>query len=72
MPTKFYEWTVKIRVSANWVADGFDLDADRVHDMVARDLTHAYGSEIQCEIVTAPSADDIAREQGYTVAPVQP
>lgn len=62
---RYYEWTVKIRVAATWVADGFDLTADRAHDMVAKDLGYANGSEIETEIVTAPVDRDIATEQGY-------
>lgn len=64
-PGKFYEWTVKIRVSAVWVADGFDLDADRLHAMVSSDLGYATSREIECEIVTAPDQKEIRREQGY-------
>ena len=64
-PGKFYEWTVKIRVSAVWVADGFDLDADRLHDMVSSDLGYASTDEIECEIVEAPDQREIRKEQGY-------
>ena len=63
---ELYEWTVKIRVAATLVADGFDLDADRLHAMVRRDLQYAY--EIEAEIVSAPPADEIAKEQGYASA----
>jgi len=64
---KLYEWTVKIRVADTLVADGFDLDADRLHAMVRKDL-YAYGHEIEAEIVSAPPDDEIAKEQGYASA----
>lgn len=64
-PERFYEWTVKIRVAATWVADGFDLDADRLYDMVANDLSYARGHEIETEIVASPPAADIRYEQGF-------
>ncbi|MEK7706210.1 MAG: hypothetical protein AAB426_14715 [Myxococcota bacterium] len=62
---RHYEWTVKIRVAATWVADGFDLTAERAHSMVAKDLGYARGDEIETEIVAAPPDRDIATEQGY-------
>lgn len=62
---RYYEWTMKIRVAATWVADGFDLTAERAHDMVRHDLGYATSDEIETEIVTAPSDRDIATEQGY-------
>lgn len=64
----FYEWTIKIRVAPCWVADGFDLTADRAHTMVWRDLGYAHGSEIEAEIVAAPDPDRVAREMGYKSA----
>lgn len=67
-PTLFYEWTVKIRVNAVWVADGFDLTDERVHDMVSHDLQYAHSYEIETEVVKAPDADEVAREMGYKSA----
>lgn len=65
---KFYEWTVKIAVASTWVEDGFNLTAERAHRMVAHHLSYANGGEIRTSIVTAPSRDAIAREQGYNGA----
>lgn len=62
---KMYEWTVRIRVTGTWVADGFDLTADRMQAMVLSDLRYAHDHEIECEVVKAPAAADIRREQGY-------
>ena len=67
-PTKFYEWTVKVRVNATWVADGFDLDADRLHAMLSEDLGYASPYEIETEVVEAPDADEVAKEMGYKSA----
>ena len=61
---RFYEWTVKIRVAALWVADGFDLDSERAHDMVRGDLGHATSVEVETEIVKAPDPKSIRIEQG--------
>lgn len=67
-PSRFYEWTVKVRVNAVWVADGFNLDADRMHDIMSHDLDYAHYHEIETEIVAAPDADEVAREMGYESA----
>lgn len=67
-PKKFYEWTVKIRVNAVWVADGFNLTEERLHNILAHHLNYAYGHEFGGEIIKAPKPDDIAREQGYKSA----
>lgn len=67
---KFYEWTIKIRVAANWVADGFDLDAERAHGLIYNHLNFAKGSEIQTEIVEAPSFVELMKEQGYPAAEI--
>ena len=65
---KFYEWTVKIRVNAVWVADGFNLTEDRLNSILGEHLDYARSTEYEGEIVKAPNADAIAREQGYTSA----
>lgn len=62
---KFYEWTAKVRVHASWVADGFNLTAERLHNMVSNDIQGGYTHEIEAEIVDAPDARLILGEQGY-------
>lgn len=47
-------WIVKITVDDSWIADGFDLTAERAHDMVCSDLSHAYPHEVVTEILEAP------------------
>lgn len=64
-PDTFYEWTVKFRVNATWVADGFNLDDDRARSMLEGDLDYAYGWELDAKVVKAPDPQHIAWEQGY-------
>ena len=69
---RWVEWTVKIRVSENWVEDGFDLDADRLQSMLENTLPLAYSHEVEGEVVTAPDPKEIRRIQGYTESQEQP
>lgn len=64
-PNTFYEWTVKFRVSATWIADGFDLDDERALRMLQGDLAYAYGRELDAKVIKAPDPQHIAWEQGY-------
>jgi hypothetical protein len=64
-PNKFYYWTVRYGVNAVWVADGFNLDDERAHSMLAHDLSHAYGHELEAEVLHAPDPREVAGEQGY-------
>lgn len=59
-----FKWTVSIEVDEVWVADGFNLTADRLHDMVQSDLGFATEGEIVCTIVKAPKPEAIAKVQG--------
>lgn len=70
---RMYEWTIKVRVAANIVADGLNLSEERrMHNIVSFGLPFVRGDEIEVEIVEAPPADDILREQGYDVAEKKP
>lgn len=60
----FFRWTVEIEVHETWVADGFNLDDDRAHEMMTRELSHAYGHEVRARVLSAPPADAIAKAQG--------
>lgn len=62
---RFYRWTIEIWVDPTWVADGFDLDNDRVHDMMARALPYAYGHELGGMVIAKPDPKVIRKEQGY-------
>lgn len=62
---EYLKWTVEIEVSRQWVEDGFDLDQERVTEMV-EDLIHfAYPGEIRAKVVSAPDAGRIRRIQGH-------
>lgn len=65
---RWYEWTVKFRVCGTWVADGFDLTTERAKSMIAGELSHAHGHEIDAETIAAPDPELIALEQGYANA----
>lgn len=62
-------WTVKISVDDVWIADGFDLDEERLQDMVLNDLQFAGSSEVTCKIIKAPNPDTIKYIQGYPINP---
>lgn len=60
-----YVWTVTIEVHPMWVADGFDLDDDRLEEMMMRELSSATGSEVGGKVLKAPDSKQIRAEQGY-------
>jgi hypothetical protein len=62
---KFYWWTVRLGVSATWVADGFYLDDERAHSMLAHHLPYSSGDELAAEVLHAPDPREVAGEQGY-------
>lgn len=59
------KWTVEFSVDSFWVADGFDLTDERAKEMLANDLGYAYGYELGAKVVKYPSAEKVARLQGY-------
>lgn len=66
--TKWFTWTAEFTVDKLWVADGFDLTDERAKQMLADDLSSAYGHEIKARVLKAPDADLVARTQGYASA----
>ena len=58
-------WTVQFAVDESWVADGFDLTEERAKEMLNGDLRYAYGHELGAKVVKSPSAERVARLQGY-------
>jgi len=67
--TKKITFTVEFAVDPTWIADGFYLDAQRVLEMLARDLTHAdVGAELDARIVKHPDAATVAKLMGYASA----
>lgn len=65
---EWFEWNVNIQVHKTWVADGFELTDDKAHDIMARHLSYANGSEIKCKVTASPDAEDVAKTQGYKSA----
>jgi hypothetical protein len=62
---KPYVWTVTIEIDPKWVADGFDLDEDRLEEMLMQELSSATGSEVGGKVLKAPDPKQIRAEQGY-------
>ena len=63
--SKKFKWTVEFSVDESWVADGFNLTDERALDMLASDLSYAYGHELGAKVLTAPDAKAIAKVQGF-------
>lgn len=61
-------WTVEIFVDSSWVADGFELTDERMHDIMTDHLAYAHGDEIECKVFSKPSSNRIAKLQGYSSA----
>jgi hypothetical protein len=59
------KWIVELSVDELWVADGFDLTDERAKEMLASDLSYAYGHEIEAKVIKAPAPNKIAKLQGY-------
>lgn len=62
---KTFKWVVEITVDETWVADGFDLTAERVEAMIGSDLRFANENEYGAKILKAPKKKDIEKAQGY-------
>jgi hypothetical protein len=60
----FLTWTVRVRVHKSWVEDGFDMDDERAHEMLAT-YTGAHNSEIRAKVLTRPSKKLIRTIQGF-------
>lgn len=62
--TKF-KWVVEFEVSENWVADGFEMTAERAKDMIESALPYSYPHETAVKIVAAPDKEAVKVAQGY-------
>lgn len=60
-----YEWTAKIRVADVWVADGFELTKERLHEMLMEHIGWCTAGEVEAEVVSSPNPEEIRKEQGY-------
>lgn len=49
--------------------DGFNLDEERLHEMVWKTLSSAYGHEIETKVVKAPNEKEIKILQGSLECP---
>ena len=67
---RFFTWTATFRVQAVWVADGFDLDDARLHDILSRyALPMATAGEIRARVLHAPNPDALRKEWGESQVP---
>lgn len=64
-PNKFFKWTVEIEVNEVWVADGFEVTAERVQEWIQEAIGYSYDSETRVRVVKAPDPKEIAKAQGY-------
>lgn len=64
-PNKFFKWTVDIEVNEVWVADGFEVTAERLQEMLQEAIGFSYESETRVRVVKAPSEQEIRKAQGY-------
>jgi len=62
---KRFIWTVQIEVDESWVADGFNLDNERAHEMAMSELPWANDNEVKVRVTKSPKASDIKKAQGY-------
>lgn len=60
-----YTWTVQVGVSETWVADGLDLDDERLGDILSAHLGWATSAEYTGKVIAAPPRRDILTAQGY-------
>lgn len=62
---KWFKWTVEIQVEKSWVADGFELDKEKAHEMLTKILPSAYNTELKARVLTKPDKKMIRKVQGY-------
>lgn len=62
---KTYKWVVEIEVTSNIVADGFDLNDERMHDLLMRAMPYVYGHEIVARVLCAPASAEVRCGQGF-------
>lgn len=58
-----YYWTITIGVEPIWIADGLDLTADRVEEIMMHAYGHIRGDEFDITIDSAPDPDQMKAEQ---------
>ncbi len=61
---KFYEYTVKIRIPNYMIAQGEELDADRLQHMLEDEFPEPMtDGDLRAFIIKAPDPDQIRQEQ---------
>lgn len=66
-PNKFFKWTIEIEINEVWVADGFEITADRIQEMIQEALGFSREEETRVSVIAAPHPDEIRKAQGYEV-----
>jgi hypothetical protein len=67
-PRKFFKWTVEIAVNEIWVADGFEITADKIQEALQTMIGYSYENETRVRVITAPASAAIRKAQGYEAA----
>lgn len=66
---KTWKIEIELKVSDNWVEDGFDASerTEQIAEMMQGLLPYAYGHEVKAKvkITKAPTKDEIRKLQGY-------
>ena len=58
-------WVIKISVADTWIADGFDINRDKLGSLLQHLLPYATKGEIRGTVVCAPDKKTIKKLQGY-------
>jgi hypothetical protein len=61
-------WTLQIEVTDNWIADGFDFDGDRCHELQESLIPYAHEGEVTVKVVGRPDPTVIRQLQDGTIA----
>ena len=65
-PSMRFRWRIEIEIDEVWVADGFEVTEDRIHDMVVSAIGFARPDEVLVRILASPHPDEILQAQGAT------
>ena len=67
-PKKFFKWAVEIEINEVWVADGFEVTAERIQELIQEAIGYAYDHESRVRVIAAPDPEEIRKAQGYVTA----
>jgi len=55
------KWTVEIAIADNWIADGFRVTEENIHEAIIGELLqYAYEEEVVVRVLTAPTDEQIS------------